>query len=280
MKNKKKILLLGANGYLGARLFYDLRDKFDVTGTYHRKQFYKEFVQLDITDKDQVLRIFKQYKPNIIVHSANFPSPRHAKDNKDGYKKLNLTATEYIKDGANEIGAKVIFISSFAAFNPDNIYGKLKLESEEIVKQVKEGYLILRASLILGYSPNTSNDRPFDRILKHLDDKTVAEFDTSWTFQPTYVGHVSEMIEACINKDIFNRMLPVFCDSLETQYSTAVDILKPFNIEVKPIDKNMTIPVAPADESELIKLELPTISYQDMLNRIHDEIKNREKFIL
>jgi dTDP-4-dehydrorhamnose reductase len=157
MKNKKKILLLGANGYLGARLFYDLRDKFDVTGTYHKNQFYKEFVQLDITDKDQVLRVFKQYKPDIIVHTANFPSPRHAKDNEDGYKKLNLTATEYIKDGANEIGAKVIFISSFAAFNPDNIYGKLKLESEEIVKQVKTGYLILRASLILGYSPNASN---------------------------------------------------------------------------------------------------------------------------
>jgi hypothetical protein len=75
-------------------------------------------------------------------------------------------------------------------------------------------------------------------------------------------------------------MLPVFCNSLETQYSTAVDILKPFNIEVKPIDKKMTIPVAPADENELIKLKLPTISYQEMVNRIHDEIRNREKLLL
>ncbi len=54
MSDQLRILLLGANGYLGARLYYDLRGIFDVVGTYHRDKIYKEFIQLDITDETQV----------------------------------------------------------------------------------------------------------------------------------------------------------------------------------------------------------------------------------
>ena len=80
--------------------------------------------------------------------------------------------------------------------------------------------------------------------------------------------------------DIYNKTLPIFCDSIQTQYSTAKDILKPFGVSVKPIDKKMTIPVAPAKESVLTKLGLPTFTYEQMLTNIIEEIKNRESFKL
>ena len=85
------------------------------------------------------------------------------------------------------MGAKVIFMSSFGAINPEDVYGETKFHSEEYVKNTKAGWIVLRPSLIIGYSPNTINDRPFNRILKNLDTKTDAIYDTSWKFQPTYI---------------------------------------------------------------------------------------------
>lgn len=277
---KTKILLLGANGYLGARLFFDLKDKFDVVGTYNKNQFHDSFIQLDITNEKQVQDVFADVQPDVVIQTANYPSPRHAADNEAGYRELNLKSTVYIVDAANQVGAKVIFISSFAALNPDNIYGDLKLKSEEIVKKTKNGYLILRPSLILGFSPNTKNDRPFNRVLKCIDDKEQAEFDTSWKFQPTYIGHISAVIETAINKNTFNQLVHVFCPSIETQFSTASDILQPFGIKVKPVDKGMKMPVQERDEAELSNLGLPTCTYDQMISSIQEEIKNKEDYKL
>ncbi len=273
MSKQLKILIIGANGYLGARLFVDLKDVFDVVGTYHRNQLYKEFIKLDITDEKQVEKIFSQVKPDIIIQTANYPSPRFAKDNEENYKNLNLSSTRIIKNQADKIKARVVFISSFAALNPDNIYGKLKLESEEIIKGVTAGYLVLRPSLILGYSPSQNNDRPFDRVLRCIDDPEKAEFDTSWKFQPTYVGHLSAVIKAAIKNDVFNHLVHVFSPSVETQFSTAQDILKPFGVEVKPIDKQMNMPLQERNESKLIDLDLPICSYKEMIDNIHSEIR-------
>lgn len=273
-----KVLLLGANGYLGARLFYDLRDKHEVVGTYHKTQLFKDLVQLDITDKNQVQKKFETYKPDVVIQTANYPSPKQAAPDKPGYIQLNLNSTTYIREAADNVDTKVIFISSFAALNPDNIYGELKLKSEQISKKTKTGYLILRPSLILGFSPNTKNDRPFNRILRCLDSKTATEFDTSWQFQPTYIGHISDIIITALEQNISNHTVHVFCPAIETQYSTASDILRPFGIEVKPIDKNMNLPLQKRDERELVDLGLPTCSYKKMITNIHHEIRNRDKY--
>lgn len=275
-----KVLIIGANGYLGARLFYDLRNHFEVVGTYHSNQLFNEFIQLDVTNVSQVKEVFVRVEPDIIIQTANYPSPRFARDNESGYKDLNFTSAEIIKDVANKIGAKIVFISSFAALNPDNIYGKLKLESEQVVRGVKAGFLIVRPSLILGYSPSQNNDRPFDRVLRCIEHPKQAEFDTSWKFQPTYIGHISSVIRTAIENNIFSKLLHVFSPSIETQYSTATDILEPFGVNVKPIDKQMNMPLQEIDEKELTDLGLPTCSYEDMIKSIREEIKNGDSFKL
>lgn len=273
-----KILLLGANGYLGARLYDDLRKMYAVLGTYHTHQFSSDLIQLDITNEREVEKIFHEYKPDIIIHPANHASPRPATQDPEGYTATNLHSTSSLQSAAEKVNAKFIFISSFAAIDPSDIYGQLKLQSEEIVKQTKSGYLILRPSLILGMSPNTQNDRPFNRVLKCMNNPTaVAAFDTSWRFQPTYIGHISEVIMAAIEKEIWNHLVHVFCPSVQTQYSTARDILHPFGVPVTEVDKKITAPLQERDEKELTELGLPTCRYEEMLKKIHEEIGQWKK---
>ena len=174
-----KMLLTGASSYVGARLFLDLQKKFDIIGTYHGTKLSDKFIQLDTTNPEEVKKVISQEKPDVILHAAANANAKWCKAHPEEAKLLNQQSTESIVTVANEIGAKVILLSSFVAINPTNVYGNTKYESEQIVKKAKSGFVILRPSLIIGFSPNTTNDRPFNRILKNLDLHTEAVYDTS-----------------------------------------------------------------------------------------------------
>ncbi len=281
MDNKTKILIIGASSYVGARLYFDLKSKFDVIGTYSSSQLSKSLIHLDITDKGEVEKVISKVKPDVIVHVANNASAKWCDANPEQAALLNQTATQYIVNTANSINAKMLYVSTMGAIKPSNLYGQTKLKSEEIVKTTKAGFLILRPSLVLGYSPNTTNDRPFNRLLKNLDDGTTAVYDTSWKFQPTYIKHISEVIEACIKNKIVNKSIVIAVPEMKSRYDTAKDILTPFGIMVSPVDtKDSTFEIFEDDLSELSEFNLPKYTYDQMIKEIVDEIKNRKKFVI
>ncbi len=64
------IIITGASGYVGARLYLDLSKDFRVLGTYKTKQLSEEFEKLDITNSGDVNDLVKSCKPNVIIHAA------------------------------------------------------------------------------------------------------------------------------------------------------------------------------------------------------------------
>lgn len=276
-----KILITGASSYLGARLYVDLKIDFNVVGTYSTNQLSKEFIKLDITDENAVSQVLDKNKPDIIIHVANNANSRWCDANPEKAVLLNQTATTYIVKKANNIGAKLIYISSMGAINPTNIYGKTKLESEKIVKTARNSYLILRPSLILGYSPNETNDRPFNRLLKNLGGSKEAIYDTSWKFQPTYIRHIGEVIASCIKKNIYNQEINIAVPEMKSRFDTAKDILTPFGIKVSEAPGlDSTFKNFKDDLSELNDLNLPKYAYRQMIEGIIFEIKNKSLYRL
>lgn len=273
-----KILLTGASSYVGARLFLDLSKKFEVVGTYHENKLSEKLIHLNITDFEEIKRVIDEQKPEIILHAASNANARWCETNPKLALALNQEPTRNIVESANNLNAKIIFISSYAAAMPNNVYGKTKHQSEEYVKQTKKGFVIIRPSLLLGFSPNTVNDRPFNRILKNLDLKTEAIYDTSWKFQPSYLGHVSEVIAQVIERNILNETISVAVPEIKTRYDIAKDILGAFHIEVKPIDKQDTTNVIIDDLKALRIFKLPQYNYEKIISKIIDEIKHRELF--
>lgn len=171
-------------------------------------------------------------------------------------------------------------MSSFAAINPDDVYGNTKAKSEEYVKTTTAGWVILRPSVILGFSPNTKNDRTFNRILKNLDEHTEAIYDTSWKFQTTYVGHISEVIHEIIKRNLWNNVIPLVNLDLKSRYDIAFDILRGFHIPVSPINNHDPMRTITDDLSTLKALKLPIYSYEAMIEKIIDEIHQRKKYSL
>jgi dTDP-4-dehydrorhamnose reductase len=270
-----KILLTGASSYVGARLYLDLSKKYEIIGTYSESKLSDKLIHLDITNLEEIKQIISAQKPDVIIHAAANANTRWCEANPEKAIALNQESTKNIVHGANEIDAKIILISSFAAMDPINVYGKTTLASEDFVKQTKNGYIILRPSLIIGFSPNTTNDRPFNRILKNLDEKKEPLYDMSWKFQPTYLHHIAEVIEKILDKNTTNEIIPVAVKEVKTRYDVAKDILQPFGIIAISENKHDSTPVITDNLEKLEQLNLPHYSYEEMILKIVDEIKNR-----
>jgi dTDP-4-dehydrorhamnose reductase len=268
-----KVIITGASSYVGAKFYEDMKKKYDVIGTYNSNKLFPELKHLDITRKSKVIEFISHNKPDFIIHVAANASGGWCDKNPEQAIAINESGTKYIVEGANLVNAKMIFISSFAADNSEQLYGRTKLNSEAFVKTVKSGYIVLRPSLIMGYSPNTTNDRPFNRLLKNISEKTPAIYDTSWKFQPTWLSHLEEIVELVIDKNIINQTIPVSVPELKSRYDIAKDVLLHFGIEVNPEDKHDVQPSFKDNQSKLKELNLPVYTYSEMIKGLKKEIQ-------
>jgi dTDP-4-dehydrorhamnose reductase len=274
----KKILVTGASGYVGARIYIDLQKKYNVVGTYFNNDFNENLVKIDITDLNSVRSVFNAYNPDFIVHVAAFPVSPQNDEQKKLIEKLNYKGVDNIVKVSNEIGAKVVFVSSAIALtdsssSANDIYGQSKAYGERECKKVVTGSLIVRPHTVFGYSPNMTNDRSFNRILKNIFLKTPAIYDNSWKFEPTYIGHISGVIDKYILGDIKANIMNVAFDTLKSKYDLGFDILNNFGIEVTPVDNKSTWAVTKLDLTDFYKLNLHVKSYNEMISTMVEEIK-------
>ncbi len=272
--NFMTILVTGASSYVGARIYDDLKKKHEVIGTYHKNKLFPALQSLDITNKNEVERFILDKKPDWIIHVAANASGSWCKAHPDEAIAINETGTKNIVEAANKVNSKVVLISSFAIIDTESIYSKTKIASENFVKETKAGYIILRPSLIVGFGPNTINDRPFNRLLKNILENTPAVYDTSWRFQPTWLKHISEVIEEIIAKKMINETIPVSVPELKNRYDIANDILSKFDIKAIPEDKHDTTPIFSERLDKLKELKLPFYSYDEMIKGIVQETKD------
>lgn len=269
-----RMLITGASSYVGARLYSDLRNKFRVSGTYHKHKLFQELEHLDITKKESVDQIISKIKPEVIIHAVSIPSASWCEKNSDLAKQINVQGTKNVVAGAKEVGAKIIYISSFAAINPSNLYGETKFDSEQHILQSGLDFVIFRPSLIIGQSPNTVNDRPHNRLLKNITENTAPIYDNSWRFQPTWLGHLSECIDLVIERNISNEVIPVAIQELKTRYDLAQDILSNFGIKAIPENTQKNpIPTLGEELSKLTDLNLPQYSYDEIIAKVTNEIR-------
>jgi dTDP-4-dehydrorhamnose reductase len=268
-----KILVTGASGYVGAGIYAALKENFDVTGTYNSYQLFPEMKKLDITNSESVNDAVGSTQPDVIVHAAAIPSPSQCDKDPDLAFRVNHKGTENIVNAAKDMPAGIIYISTQAVKAP-NLYGRTKLAGENCIKKSGVVYTILRPSLTMGLSPNTKNDRPFNRVLQKIDSGTRTFYaDDSWEFQPTWLRHLAEVTDEVINRGIVGETIPVCVPEPTTKYEMSKDMLRPFNIHVRPANEGDSTPVVNENLDKLDKLGLPSYSYGEMIDGIVEEIK-------
>ena len=153
----KKILITGANGYIGNCLFHILKNEFNVIGIDKKKSNNKKVFQCNILNKSKFNSIIKREKPEVIVHLAA-QSLVDETINKEKYYQNNVMATKnLIMAMKNNNLTNLIFSSTAAVYKysgkilnekslikPKSSYAKTKLQCEKIIKNSRINSIILR----------------------------------------------------------------------------------------------------------------------------------------
>ena len=125
------------------------------------------YVQLDITDRDAVLSVIEEIKPDAVIHCAAWTAVDAAEDeeNREKVDKINHLGTKFIAEAAKEIDCKMLYLSTDYVFDgkgerpwepddkcyaPLNVYGQSKLDGELAVSETLEKYFIVRIAWVFG----------------------------------------------------------------------------------------------------------------------------------
>lgn len=125
------------------------------------------YVQLDITDKDAVMKTITELKPDVVIHCAAWTAVDAAEDEENQAKvhAINALGTQYIAEAAKAVGAKMLYLSTDYVFDgkgerpwepddkcyaPLNVYGQSKLDGELAVSSTLSKYFIVRIAWVFG----------------------------------------------------------------------------------------------------------------------------------
>jgi dTDP-4-dehydrorhamnose reductase len=195
--NKKTVLITGANGQLGVDLVACFENyRYSVKG-YGRQG-------LDITDAEQVNEIFREVRPDIVIHSAAHTKVDLAESEPDEAFRINAYGTRNVASAAEQIGAKLVYVSTDYVFNgqgtvpydefyptdPLGVYGKSKLAGEQFVRELHSRFYIVRTSWVYGKHGNNF----VKTMLKLAQEKDSLSVVADQVGSPSYTVDVA----ACI----------------------------------------------------------------------------------
>lgn len=233
----KKILVTGANGYVWARVYEDLKHFYDTIGTYHSRDNGEGLKQLDITDAKAVSELVEYHKPELIVHLSGNASVKTAQENGEAVYRIDVNGMRNVVVAANLQKAKLIYLSSMASYT-DTRYGIFKSLAEGLAKETRAWWNIIRAGVVVWISPNNLNDRPYNRITQALIDQIPQIFSDSFLFQPSYIGQIFDIVNHSLWTDKWWYELEPATPELTTMYRLASDLAKYFSLET--IQKEVT----------------------------------------
>jgi dTDP-4-dehydrorhamnose reductase len=115
--------------------------------------------ECDITDSEIVDKVFKSFRPDIVINTAAYTAVDAAEENKKIAFEVNARGAENVAKAAELLGARLIHISSDYVFdgnrstpyppeaqtNPINVYGASKVEGEKLALAAAPSAAIIRA---------------------------------------------------------------------------------------------------------------------------------------
>lgn len=166
-----KILITGAKGQLGSQIINIIKngesELGDISSAYKDAEVIGiDIEELDITNISDTTKYINEIKPDIIINPAAYTNVDACEANQDAAFKVNAIGARNLAIAAEQIGAKLIHISTDYIFNgmgtipfreydlaePVSVYGKTKYAGEEFVKKFCSKYFIVRTAWLYGYN--------------------------------------------------------------------------------------------------------------------------------
>ncbi len=256
-----KVLVTGVAGQLGHDVMNELHKRgYEGVGSDIAPQYSgaddgtavtkMDYVQMDITNSEEVTETIKKVNPDVVVHCAAWTAVDLAeeKENKEKVMAINVGGTENIARVCKELDCKMVYISTDYVFDgygtrpweedckdyaPLNVYGESKLMGEKVVSLNLEKYFIVRIAWVFGVNGNN-----FIKTMLNVGKK----FDTLKVVNdqigtPTYTYDLSRLLVDMIETDKYGYYHATNEGGYISWYDFACEIFKQagYKTKVNPV---------------------------------------------
>ncbi|MCD7781317.1 MAG: dTDP-4-dehydrorhamnose reductase [Methanosphaera sp.] len=205
-----KFFITGGSGLLGQRLSAINHDEHELVLS-HNSNPTKNTQRCDITNMEEVSKVLKKVNPDVIIHTAAMTNVDLCEDKVDDAYKINAEGTANITKVANQIDAKIIYVSTDFVFdgikgyyketdevNPLGIYAKSKYEGEVELAKYTDNWAITRVSVLYGWNTR-SNFTTW--VINELRNKNQINIVTDQINSPTLADNAGDAIYEIAKQD-------------------------------------------------------------------------------
>lgn len=217
---KKKILVIGANGFTGRRILNDLsrNDEYIVTGCSLHDDIAPgsgnyRFISADICQMGEQSALFREVRPNVVINTSALSVPDYCEAHHEEADSVNVNAVGQLAFRCEASAARLIHLSTDFVFNGDtmqlytevdtpdpvNYYGVTKLKGEKRAAELCSNYAIARVAVVYGAVLPGQHGNVLQLVADRLrNNEEIRVVSDQWR-TATYVGDVSQGIEKLIN---------------------------------------------------------------------------------
>jgi dTDP-4-dehydrorhamnose reductase len=254
-----KILITGSNGLTGHKIvFQAIKQDFDVLATSYSYNNFPEdnnykFELLDITNKAEVDYIIGSYNPDIIINTAGITKPDDCEKDNILCRNVNVIGVKNLIDISNKLDCKLVHFSTDFVFsgdkgmysetdipNPLNYYAQTKLESEQLVANTCNKYVIIRTVLVYGYSKYLQKSNILLWVLNNLEQNKPIKVVNDQYRTPTLVDDLAKATIDIINNNL-EGIYHISGNEYLSVYEFALKIAEVFELNAKLISPISTI---------------------------------------
>ncbi|NLJ97144.1 MAG: dTDP-4-dehydrorhamnose reductase [Clostridiales bacterium] len=239
----KKIFITGALGQLGRAIYGLLKD--DPQYQLYLTDFHTVddglIKVLDITDEESVKAMISDFMPDIIINCAAMTAVDLCETEQEKAYKINSLGPKYLAFSANEIGAKMIHVSTDYVYDgqagvpyteesetsPLSVYGKTKLAGDDFVLKSCPKALVVRTAWVYGEGKNFVKT-----MLRLADEGKNIRVVADQIGTPTSALELARAIIFLMNTHSYG-IYHATCEGYTTWYEFAVNIFKLAGKDVK-----------------------------------------------
>jgi dTDP-4-dehydrorhamnose reductase len=243
-----EVIITGSTGLLGRGLLATSPESVNTYPVYSKNtppEDGHKYKRVDISNLVEVLALFKEIKPSIIIHAASIGNVDYCEKNPEEAKKVNITGTQNIVKACNEFGTRLIFISTNAVFdgtkapytetsttNPVNYYGETKSIGEKMVLEASPDDVVVRMTLIYGWNNANQRSNAVTWLLDKLRRNEPTKLVDDTYVNPIYNLQAAEAIWRIIDLDI-NGIINMAGKDRVNRYKFGVEIAEAFGYDPK-----------------------------------------------
>lgn len=232
----KRIFITGAGGQLGLALIELLKDnqEYMLYLTDSRPKADSTFKALDITDEDAVKFEISEFHPDIIINCAAMTAVDLCETEQEMAYNINALGPKYIAMIANNIGAKLIHISTDYVYdgqastpyteesvpNPTSVYGRTKMAGDSFVMEYCPRSYILHTAGVYGEGKNFVRT-----MLKLADEERKIRVVSDQIVTPTSARELARVIIFLMETDSYGKYHAT-CEGSTNWYEFALAIFE------------------------------------------------------